>query len=198
MPHLIRLKLILLLLILPIGHHAHTKEYYEEYTTDKEVFEIPGYGEISMTVPRSWNYRFTKTDELNPPVITFYIAGENNEEIFQLNISMLWDDGYKRNVTSQNFIRSFVEKTGEAILALSDETDLLLDEISGTSGSGFLYNLTDSSASKGEYKYLTQGALSVGEVLLVFSLFSNDAESLLREATIKIVKSAKHYFRKDI
>ncbi|MCG8378769.1 MAG: hypothetical protein MI865_04750 [Proteobacteria bacterium] len=169
-----------------------------EYLTDHEVFDIPGHGELALKVPKAWNYRYTKTDEDKPPLITFYVKDKSDGEIFQLNMSVLWDDGYQRNVTSSEFIYSLVKQTGEAILSQSDESELILSEIKGAGGKGYLFDLTDSQAGQGEYKYLTQGALSVGEVVLVFSLFSNDEESLLRDAMLKSVKSAQHIFEKNV
>ena len=80
----------------------------------------------------------------------------------------------------------------------SDQSELILEEITGQNGIGYWFNLSDSTAGSGEYKYLTQGALAVGELLLIFSLFSNENESILQEALLKIIMSAQHQYRKDV
>lgn len=193
-----KLTLLLVWFIFIISNPVNAESNYKDYAIDNEIFDIPGHGEISMDVPRVWNYNFTKTDENQPPIVTFYVLDNEDEEIFQLNMSVLWDDGFSRDITSLNFIRSLVEKTGKDILPLSDETELILNEFAGSNGTGFFFDLSDSNASKGEYRYLTQGAVSLGEVILIFSLFSNDKDSLLRDAMLRTVMSAKHYFRKDV
>ena len=80
----------------------------------------------------------------------------------------------------------------------SDEEKLVLEDIAGRDGQGYYFQLTDSSADEDEYRYLTQGALGVGQVLLVFSLFSNDSEGILSEAMFRSLKSAHHSARKDV
>ena len=73
-----------------------------------------------------------------------------------------------------------------------------MEKIIGRNGEGYWFNLSDSSAGPGEYQFLTQGALAVGELLLIFSLFSNDNESILQEAALKTIMSAEHHYRKDV
>lgn len=169
-----------------------------DYDIDKEVFEIPGYGELSIEVPRIWNYNFTKSDSYTPPLITFYVLDDSEKEIFQLNLSVFWDDGYSRDVTSDDYIRSLVSEAGDNTLRYSDEDELRLETIKSQAGEGYFFNLSDSSAGADEYRYLTQGALSVGDVLLVFSLFSNDEEGVLRDAMFRSLKTAKHSLRNDV
>ncbi len=191
---------IFFLSVLTFSHSAIglAKETEPNYSVDKEYFDIPGHGELVITVPRIWNYNFTKTDENTPPLITFYVLDNKEREIFQLNMSVFWDDSFERNITSPEYIYALVKETGENTLKNSDQNQLEMIEITGTSGTGYLYDLSDSSAMEGEYQYLTQGALAVGDVLLIFSMFSNDEDALLRDAMLHSLKSAEHHFRNDV
>lgn len=187
------------LLILCVTHNAIALNYGgKNYSVDKEAFDIPGHGELVISIPRIWNYNFTKSDEDTPPLITFYVLDNNEREIFQLNMSVFWNDGFNRKITSPEYIYSLVEETGKNTLSLSDQTELKMVKITGKEGIGYLYDLSDSRAKEGEYHYLTQGALAVGDILLVFSLFSNDEKAILREAMLNSLKSARHLFRNDI
>lgn len=168
------------------------------YEIDTEVFEIPGHGELIMEVPRLWNYNFTKSDENTPPLITFYVLDDNKQEIFQLNMSVFWEEGYSRNITRLDYIKAMVTEAGNNTLRFSDENQLELKEITGRAGQGYYFALTDSSAGEDEYRYLIQGALGVGQVLLVFSLFSNDADEILSEAMFRSLESARHSARRDV
>ena len=173
-------------------------ENQNEYRTDSESFAIPGHGELIINVPKIWNYRYKTTNDDKPPIITLYNLDKNKGEIYQLNLSILWEDGFQRNISSPEYIRSLVEQTGKEVLVHSDQTKLKLEKISGRYGVGYFFNLSDSNASSGEYQFLTQGALGVGRLLLIFSLFSNDNDSILQEALMKIIMSAKHQNRKDV
>ena len=170
----------------------------KKYLVDIETFEIPGQGELKMKVPRVWNYNFTKVDEQTPPLITFYVLDKNEKEIFQLNMSILTNRDYNKDITNLDYIHSLVFEAGTNTLEYSDHDNLMMEKLAGKQGEGFFFDLSDSDAAEEEFKYLTQGALSVGKVLLVFSLFSNDEQGILREALLTSIKSAVHVNRVDI
>lgn len=200
MPNLINifLKLNIILFSLYAINVPATIENDIDYQIESESFAIPGHGVLTLDVPRIWNYNFTIKGSNEPPIITFYNLDKDKEEIYQLNLSVLWEDGFKRSILSPEYIQSLVEKTGEQALINSDQTKLSLKKITGQNGIGYLFNLSDSGAKTGEYQFLTQGALAVGKLLLIFSLFSNDNESILQEALLKIIMSAQHHHRKDV
>jgi hypothetical protein len=192
------IKLNILLFSLNINNVHAAKENNLDYQTESESFLIPGHGELIMDVPKVWNYNFTIPGNNQPPIITFYNLDKDKEEIYQLNLSVLWDNGFGRNILSPKYIYSLVEKTGKEALIGSDQSELILEKITGLNGTGYWFNLSDSTADSGEYKFLTQGALAVGELLLIFSLFSNDNESILQEALLRIIMGAQHHYRKDV
>ncbi len=200
MPNLINifLKLNIILFSLYVINAPATKENDIDYQIESESFTIPGHGVLTLDVPRVWNYNFTIKGNNNPPIITFYNLDKDKEEIYQLNLSVLWEDGFKRNISSPEYIQSLVEETGEQALINSDQTELSLKKITGQDGVGYLFNLSDSGANTDEYQFLTQGALAVGKLLLIFSLFSNEDESILQQALLKIIMSAQHHDRKDV
>ena len=200
MPNLINifLKLNIILFSLYVINAPATKENDIDYQIESESFTIPGHGILTLDVPRVWNYNFTIKSNNQPPIITFYNLDKDKEEIYQLNLSVLWEDGFKRNISSPEYIQSLVEETGEQALINSDQTELSLKKITGQDGVGYLFNLSDSGANTDEYQFLTQGALAVGKLLLIFSLFSNEDESILQQALLKIIMSAQHHDRKDV
>ena len=171
-----------------------------QYDAGIESFAVPGHGELVFRVPVEWeiNHVFHEEDEGVPPVITFFARDETGREIFQLNVSALWDDGYSRDVTEPDSIRQLVEQVGRDILEYSDESELVLKPINGSSGEGYYFSVTDSSARPGEYGYLCQGALAVGEVVLVFSLFTHDGDAMLREKTLQMLRGVVQDHKRDI
>jgi hypothetical protein len=192
------LKLNIILFSLYVVNVHATTENELDYQSLSESFSIPGHGVLTLDVPRIWNYNFTIKGDNESPIITFYNLDKDKEEIYQLNLSVLWEDGFKRNISSPEYIQSLVKKTGKQALINSDQTKLNLKKITGQDGVGYLFNLSDNDADTGEYQFLTQGALAVGKLLLIFSLFSNDNESILQEALLKIIMSAQHHHRKDV
>jgi len=56
---------------------------------------------------------------------------------------------------------------------------------------GFLYDLTDADAGEGEFRYLTQGALAVGDLVLAFTLLTSDRPSTDRVDCLKLLRTAR-------
>lgn len=186
---------LLVMVLYAVNVAAHNNE---EYATNIEFFPLPRHGELKIEVPALWEYRYTTIDKTSPPFLTFYMHDKNNKEIFQLNISALWEDSYERDIISSDFIYSLVYEAGKNILLESDQSEIALTKIQGDHGDGFLFDLSDSDAEQGEYKFLTQGGLAVDKLLLLFSLFSNDEQLILRELMLKTIKSVKHQYRTDV
>jgi len=56
------------------------------------------------------------------------------------------------------------------------EEEFLFHEIKGTDGSGYYFMATDRAPKEGEFKYMTQGTLCVGELQLAFTILTNEGQ----------------------
>ena len=185
--------LLLLLLSTPAITLAETGE-----AAIQRAYPVPEHGEIILNVPASWEVTYFSPGETKPPVITFYKKDKNHGELFQLNISTLWDDGFERDITKPEQIRSLVEETGINILEYSKEEELKLMPFKGTQGEGYYFVLSDKAARPGEYEYIMQGALSVGEILIVFSLFTREPDSTYQSEMLKMLRNALHKLQRHV
>ncbi len=90
--------------------------------------------------------------------------------------------------------------TAQSVLAQSDQDSFTLKEIQGNSGIGYLFDMTDKQAGDGEYTHLTQGAISVGNIIVAFSLFTRDEQrEVLRERVLTMLKNARQDLsRRDV
>jgi hypothetical protein len=151
-----------------------------------------------LQIPPFWEVTNFQPGDNKPPVVIFFPPEKAKRDTFQLTVSFFWDDGLDRNVTDPDEIKSLVESVGLKILDYSNEDELILKQIDGTSGSGYFFDLSDKSAEEGEFKYLTQGAIGTGELLIVFSLFQNELDDELRDATLTMLRNARQRFRRDV
>lgn len=171
--------------------------------TGREEYEIPGHGVLLMDVPVGWQATFYQPENDGFPVISFFPFEDSERfkgtENFQLSVAVFWTDSALRDLTAPANLRKFVESVGQNVLKQSDQERLELKEIVGHSGIGYLFDLTDKDVGSDEFKYLTQGALGVGNVVVVFSLFSRDNHEELRTQTLEMLKTAKQDLsRRDI
>ena len=186
------------LVFLPVFYVLAGNLSAQDYETENRKYPVPEHGELVIDVPTSWEVTYVSLSEKKPAIITFYKKNEIGGEIFQLNISVLWDDGFIRDITSPEHIRSVVENSGKELLQNSVEKEISLVPLDGLEGTGFYFNLTDAQPRQGEFRYLTQGAIGVGEVLLIFSLFTNDLKSGYREKMLAMILSARHKLQRQV
>jgi hypothetical protein len=150
-------------------------------------YPVPEHGALELNVPTSWKGKVHKPQENMPPTIIFNPAKGND---FQVMISVLWGKTGDQDFNSQEKVRTFVEKDGQKLLPSAAESNLVLQEIKGVNNTGYYFSVTDKAPNPGEYRYMTRGAIGVGNLFLNFSIFHRvkdsqavrDALSVLREA----------------
>jgi hypothetical protein len=69
---------------------------------------------------------------------------------------------------------------------------LPVEQLTGAPGPGYYFSATDREPKPGEFKYLTQGMLLVGDVIVAFSILTNDAQEKVRDQALAMLKSASH------
>jgi len=150
-------------------------------------YPIPEHGTLELNVPTPWKAEVHKPQENMPPTIIFNPAKGND---FQVMITVLWGKTGEQDFNSREKVRTSVERDGQKLLPNISETKIVLTEIKGVSNSGYYFSVTDKAPNPGEYRYMTRGAIGVGNLFLNLTIFHRvrdsqsvrDALSILREA----------------
>jgi len=127
-----------------------------------------------------------------PPTIIFKPASGDD---FQVLVTALWSKKEEPDFNSQDKVRTLVEKDSQKLLPNTVEAKIVLQEIKGVNNTGYYFSVTDKAPNPGEYRYMTRGAIGVGNLLLNTTILHRikesgsvkDALSMLREAR-QIVK----------
>ena len=69
---------------------------------------------------------------------------------------------------------------------------LSVNELTGTSGVGYYFSATDRAPAPGEYRYMTQGMISVGALAVTFTILTNDGQSGVVDDALAMVSRAAH------
>jgi hypothetical protein len=150
-------------------------------------YPIPEHGTLELNVPTSWKGEVHKPQENMPPTIIFNPAKGND---FQVMITLLWVKTGEQGSNSPEKVKTLVEKDGHKLLPNTVETKIVLQEIKGINNTGYYFSVTDKAPNPGEYRYMTRGAIGVGDLLLTVTILhrvrdsqsAKDALSMLREA----------------
>ncbi len=165
-----------------------------EFTTRE--YPVPEHGLLSLEVPTEWNVTYYEPADIKAPIIIFY--PQEKPHNFQLTVSPLWDEGYLRNITEPEYIKKYLESVGTDILQYSDQDELELKLLDGKQGDGYYFQVSDQSAPDSEFKYLTQGAIAVGEILVVFSYFSNQVNDQNTDIILEMMRKAVQNHQRQV
>jgi hypothetical protein len=71
------------------------------------------------------------------------------------------------------------------------ETKIVLQEIKGVNNTGYCFFVTDKAPNPGEYRYITRGAIGVGNLLLNATILHRVKESESVKEALSMLREAK-------
>jgi hypothetical protein len=152
-------------------------------------FPVPEHGAFKLQVPKSWKDKVSPTAGSTAPTITFTGSGQ---EKFEMLLTPTWRTWPANPRAAAAEIWLLVQQNAERLKPKAVEKELSPQEISGASSAGYYISVTDPAPKPGEYKYLMQGTLRVGELLVRFTVLTNDGGDSIRRQALALVQSATH------
>ena len=176
-PHVVRRAFSAVTLALVLT--ASAAEPWQERT-----LSIADRGTVVLSCPRAWAQH---TGEAPPTIRFSNSAGQK----FVVLITAQWSPTQDSLFNSSAKVRALVEERAEKLAPQAVEHELPIHEMHGASGNGFYFSATDKDPGPNEYKYLTEGALAVDDLLLFFTVLTNDADSSIVNDALDVVRSAR-------
>jgi len=152
----------------------------------KKKYVIPAYGELELTLQKVWKDRLKPSPMNLPPTIE--ISPNTGQEF----VMLLTPVAPQKAKIEPSDLRSGVQQMSRQAAAQSVEKKALIKEFKGEQAEGYYFSLTDSAPAPGEYKFMTQGLSKVGEMLVSFTILSNDSTQKHREAGLEVVRTATY------
>ena len=153
------------------------------------VFELPDHGALTLAVPDGWTDKVNRPSNRLPPTILLRPGAAGSGEVL---ITAGWPIPPVTKLPDEAGIRSEVATVAKKIAPQSVEGTLSLQELKGIEGRGFYFSATDRAPGPGEYKYLTQGIVRVGDISLVFTVLTNDGQEAVVKAALEMLRKAVH------
>ena len=151
------------------------------------LFELPDHGALALLVPDDWTGQLKQPPNRLPPTITLK---PRSGTPFEVQITAVWSNSPASKLPDETAIRSEVAGAAKGAAPQSVEGDLPLQEIRGVNGRGYYFVATDRAPNPGEYKYLTQGIIRVGEISLAFTVLTNDGQKAAVQAALEMLRTA--------
>jgi hypothetical protein len=150
----------------------------------ERMLSIAERGTLVLSSPRAWVQQTSQSS----PTIRF---SNNSGQQFEVLITAQWSPTQDSSFNSSAKVRALVEETAVKISPQAVERAIPIEEMKGTAGRGYYFSVTDKDPGPNEYKYLTQGALAVDDLLLTFTVRTNEADSSIVNDAFDVLRSAR-------
>ena len=154
-----------------------------------QQFALPDHGQLELLVPESWHAELHQPAGPLPPTITLT---PSSGAPFQVLITAVWPLRAGASLPNLAAIHDQVAAAARALGPDSVEKVLIVREIGGAGNQGYYFAATDPAPKPGEFKYLAQGIVHLGEVNLAFTILTNDGQEAVVKAALDLVRRASH------
>jgi hypothetical protein len=150
-------------------------------------YPLGDYGSFWIEIPSSWKDELRQPSKQLPPTIFLSPPAGNAFLILMTPVG-----GAKQEDLKDEAIRGIVQKSLDRVKPQAVEKTLKLVELQGPSGKGYYFFATDKAPKPGEYKYMTQGVIVVGELIVSFTILTNDNHEKVTNETFAVLRNARH------
>jgi hypothetical protein len=164
-----------------------------QQSTELRNYELRGNGSISLLMPSGWQEaRNPRQDSIatSRTIVFKTISGEP----FNMLVSLMWMPANMKfkEFSIPNELKNSFASTKENYV----ETEVSIEALNGATIQGFYYSATWRNPKPGEYKYSTEGFAKLSNIVLNFSIFTNDPKEITPKA-LALLQSISHQSSSD-
>ena len=175
------------LLIILLSYLSANTALAEENILRRYV--LPNHSSIQLKTPVSWKYELQLPPSHPAPTIVFRPKSGPTFEILVTPCRAETQDG---DMPDSEKIKRIVEKGAEHVKLRSVEKSIPVKELRGTDNRGYYFFATDREPEPQGYKYMTQGAMRVGALIVMFTILTNDGQNNVITETFSMLKRSSH------
>jgi hypothetical protein len=165
---------------------------------EKKVFALPDNSKLELTIPPGWKDELkanpgSKANQGSAPGAVMLTPRDGAP--FEVAVQPVARQKPGTSVDTEIQMRASVQQSADKVKPSAAEVYLPVEPLAGAPGPGYYFTATDREPKPNEFKYLTQGMLLVGDVVVAFSILTNDAQEKVRDQALAMLKSASHIAR---
>jgi hypothetical protein len=150
------------------------------------------HGSFNVSAPATWQDEVQQPPQQGlPPTILFTPA---TGKPFQVLLTPIWKPSPDVPTPSKDALRQRVERSAAELKGNGERVagEIKVVEIQGKTGSGYYISATDKAPGPGEFKHLTQGLIMVSELMVTFSVLTNDGQQQVVRDALIMLRGAAH------
>jgi hypothetical protein len=157
--------------------------------TSVRQYPLPDGSIFQMRVPVSWLHDCTAEPGELPPTIT--LRPQTGAD-FAVLVTPLPPAGEHSPPPTAAAIREHVELVVDKARPQAVEHVITVREFRGASGVGYYFSATDKAPKPGDYKVMTQGIFGVGNLIVAFTVLTNEGQQPIVDDALTMIKGAVH------
>lgn len=146
---------------------------------------VPGGGALVLPVPNGW-----VSNKQSGPIPTVSLTSASGGS-FQVLVSPLVAPDGRLATASPDSLRRSIEGAATEAKSQSVEKSLPIQSFSSGNVQGNYFSATDRAPKPGEFKYLTQGSMSVKGLPVGFTILSNGNAQAVVEPALRMLAAAR-------
>jgi hypothetical protein len=154
----------------------------------ERTYALSGHGALILHLPAGWDDQVRQHPGNFPPTIV--LTGFEGTP-FVVMITPRWaGPGAEPDFGTPKSIHALVEKAAQAAEPESVGDRISIVTLGGGNGPGYYFSATDRDPKPGDFKYMTQGAVRVGELVCTFTILTNDDKSVAKNKTLSMLSKS--------
>jgi hypothetical protein len=165
---------------------------------EKKAFALPDNSKLELAIPAGWKDDLKANQapkgSKGPAATTIALTPRDGApfEVLVTPVARQKPGGSADTVIQ---MRHNVQQAADKVKKSAVEHYLAVDALTGAPGPGYYFSATDAEPKPGEFKYLSRGMLLVGDVVVSFTILTNDGQEKAKEQALAMLKSASHVAR---
>ncbi len=152
-------------------------------------YSLPKHGLLEVSLPALWEVQIEQPPDDLPPTIIF---GPKSDLPFEMLITPVWQMEDNQLPWTSGEIEQIVKKSAIAAQSQALEKTIKIISFEGSMGKGFYFSATDRNPGQGEFKYLTQGMINIGQLAITFTILTNENQESIKEMALNVIKGIHH------
>jgi len=152
-------------------------------------FPLPGHGSLELRVPGTWDAHVQQPAGEVPPTITF---NPKTEMPFEVSVTPFWQAPSAPPLPQDAMIRTEVAEASKKAAETAVEREIPIRQLKGSGGAGYYFSVTDRAPNPGEFKYLSRGIYRLRDLVIDFTVLTNDGQEAKLKEALDMIRSARH------
>lgn len=152
-------------------------------------YELPNLDTLELTLPPAW------VDNVDVPPggapLTVQLTPADGAP-FAVHLTPQAPDPTSDQVMDPVALYAAVRELAERIRPQATEENIEIERLRGTRGTGYFFSVTDRAPLPEKFRYMTQGALQAGEIIVWFTILTNDGQETEVARALSMLQSLEH------